>query len=137
MSALTCSALAQVAIKYGLGMHFLDIESPSDRINAFKYTIIAPCFSVVSTTTGKISVVLFLLRVLGRTASKAQKYFLYILTIVSIILNTLCIVVLAGFCIPAERIWNPHVPGHCMSLLTQLVIGLTQACTRLSRLLRI
>jgi hypothetical protein len=64
-----------------------------------------------------------------QTASKLQKYFLYISTTLSTILNTLRIVALAKFCIPAEKIWNSSVPGHYMSLLA-LEIGLTQACMR-------
>lgn len=49
------------------------------------------------------------------------------LTIVSIIINVICVVVLMKFCIPA-MIWGSSTPGHCMSLMTQLVIGLLQAC---------
>ncbi|PGH27027.1 hypothetical protein AJ80_01212 [Polytolypa hystricis UAMH7299] len=127
LSALVCSALVEVGIGYGLGRHLIDIEDPSDRINAFKYTVIAPNFSIVSTTTGKISIVIFLMRLMGQAATQPRKWFLYILTVLSIILNVMCIVVLMGFCIPAERIWNQSVPGKCMSLQLQLVIGLIQA----------
>lgn len=109
-------------------MHYHAIPSPADRINAFKYTILAPNFSVISTTTGKISVVLFLIRVMGQAATKLQRYFLYVVTVISVVVNIMCIVVLIGFCVPAQSIWNPSVPGHCMSLMTQLVIGLIQAC---------
>lgn len=109
-------------------MHYHAIPSPADRINAFKYTILAPNFSVISTTTGKISVVLFLIRVMGQAATKLQRYFLYVVTVISVVVNIMCIVVLTGFCVPAQSIWNPSVPGNCMSLVTQLVIGLIQAC---------
>lgn len=108
-------------------MHLLEIPDQDNRTFAFKYTIIAPNFSVVSTTTGKISVVLFLPRLMGQAATKTKKTFLYVLTIVSIIVNVMCIVVLMGFCIPAEKIWNSSTPGDCMSLMTQLAIGLLQA----------
>lgn len=130
LSALVCSALVQVGIHYGLGQHLMEISNEYDRIEAFKYTVIAPNFSIVSTTTGKISVVIFLLRLMGQAATKPKKYFLYGLTVLSIILNTMCIIILIGFCIPAKKIWIPSTPGHCMSLQTQLVIGETQACKR-------
>lgn len=128
-SALVCSSLVAVGIKYGLGVHYEAIPDAGDRINAFKYTILAPNFSVISTTTGKISVVLFLLRVMGQAATKLQRRFLYVVTVISVIVNIMCIVILIGFCVPAESIWNPSVPGHCMGLMTQLVIALIQACT--------
>jgi hypothetical protein len=56
LSAIICSALAQVAVYYGLGKHTGDISNPGHRTQAAKYTVIALNFSVVSTTTGKISV---------------------------------------------------------------------------------
>ena len=128
LSALVCSALVSEGIKHGLGVHYQSIPDPEDRIEAFKYTIIAPNFSVISTTTGKISVVLFLLRMMGQAGTKAKRYFLYAITLVSVIANVMCIIVLIGFCMPARRIWDSSVPGRCMSLKTQLVIGIFQAC---------
>lgn len=105
-------------------MHLLEILDQDYRTIAFKYTIIAPNFSVMNTTTGTISVVLFLLRLMGQAATKTKRTFLYVSTIVSIIVNVMYIVVLMGLCIPAEKIWNSSTPGHCMSLMTQLAIGL-------------
>jgi uncharacterized membrane protein len=127
LSAIVCSSLVAVGINYGLGRHIADIANPNDQINAFKYTVIAPNFSVVSTTTGKISIVFFLMRVMGQAATRQKKYFLYGLTVLSVILNVMCIIVLAAFCIPAKKIWIPSTPGHCMSLQTQLYVGITQA----------
>ncbi|RAH81160.1 hypothetical protein BO86DRAFT_363261 [Aspergillus japonicus CBS 114.51] len=126
-NALVCSSLVQVGIKYGLGKHLTDIADEEARIQAFKYTVIAPNFSVISTTTGKISVVIFLLRLMGQAATPSKRWFLYALTIVSIIWNTLAIVAIIGFCRPAEKIWRPETPGKCFSLGFQLVLGLSQA----------
>ncbi|KAL5342738.1 hypothetical protein BJX70DRAFT_394579 [Aspergillus crustosus] len=126
-SAITCSALAQVAVSYGLGRHIADITNPSDQTQAIKYTVIAPNFSVVSTTTGKISVAIFLLRLMGPSATIGQRWFLYILTVVSIAWNLLAIVAIIGFCRPAKKIWMPETPGSCFSLGFQLVAGTSQA----------
>ncbi|PYI36778.1 hypothetical protein BP00DRAFT_385678 [Aspergillus indologenus CBS 114.80] len=126
-NALVCSSLVQVGIKYGLGKHLTDIADEEARIQAFKYTVIAPNFSVISTTTGKISVVIFLLRLMGQAATPSKRWFLYALTIVSIIWNTLAIVAIIGFCRPAEKIWRPETPGNCFSLGFQLVLGISQA----------
>ncbi|KAL4780574.1 hypothetical protein BJX76DRAFT_364175 [Aspergillus varians] len=126
-SALVCSSLAQVAVSYGLGIHTDDIASVDDRVNAAKYTVIAPNFSVVSTTTGKISVAIFLLRLIGQSAKTWQRWFLYILTMVSIAWNVFAIIVIIGFCRPPEKIWLPETPGSCFSLQLQLVGGTSQA----------
>lgn len=76
----------------------------------------------VSTTAGKLSVALFLLRVMGQTATKVHRWFLYVLSFISIVVNVLCIIAVIGFCIPPESIWNPHVPGRCMGLMTQFAM---------------
>ncbi|OQE47250.1 hypothetical protein PENCOP_c001G04670 [Penicillium coprophilum] len=126
-SALVCSALVQVAVSYGLGRHLNDISDPNQQVQAIKYTVIAPNFSVISTTTGKISVTIFLLRLMGQSASAPRRWFLYILMAVSIAWNVLAIVAIIGFCRPSERIWNPKVEGSCFSLNFQLVAGISQA----------
>ncbi|KAL4936042.1 hypothetical protein BDV06DRAFT_228249 [Aspergillus oleicola] len=126
-NAIVCSALAQVGVSYGLGKHISDIPDPGDQKNAIKYTVIAPNFSVVSTTTGKISVAIFLFRLMGQSAKLWQKWFLYILTVVSIAWNVLAIIVIIGFCRPAKKIWIPDTPGSCFSLELQLVGGTSQA----------
>ncbi|KAL4900264.1 hypothetical protein BDW74DRAFT_171012 [Aspergillus multicolor] len=95
LGAIVCSALAQVAVYYGLGMHTSDISNPDHRTQAAKYTVIAPNFSVC--------------------------WYLYILTVVSIIWNVLAIIVIIGFCRPTKKIWLPETKGSCFSLNLQLV----------------
>lgn len=124
---MVCSSLAQVAVSYGLGKHTSDIASPDDKVNAAKYTVIAPNFSVVSTTTGKISVAIFLIRLMGQSARSWQRWFLYILTLVSIAWNVFAIVAIIGFCRPAKKIWLPETEGSCFSLQLQLIGGTSQA----------
>jgi hypothetical protein len=116
-----------VALHYGLGMHTHDIRDPLNLAYALKYKIIAPAFSVVSTTTAKISVVLFLLRLMGQTASRPKKYFLYGLTVISIILNVLALWIIVGLCNPPSKLWFPETPGKCFKIHVQLYIGELQA----------
>lgn len=127
VSALVCSGLVQVAVEYGLGRHAAELTDPMRQMLAFKYTVIAPNFSIVSTTTGKISATIFLLRLMGHSATPARRWFLYILMVVSIVWNTVCIVAIIGFCRPPEKIWNPNAEGTCLSLQFQLVTGTSQA----------
>lgn len=108
-------------------MHTGNISNPGHRTQAAKYTVIAPNFSVVSTTTEKISVAIFLLRLMGRSATPWQCWYLYILTAVSIIWNVFAIIAIIGFCRPPKKIWLPETPGSCFSLNSQLVVGTSQA----------
>lgn len=128
LSAVVCSGLAQTGVHYGLGKHMADISNGEWKIEAFKYTVIAPNFSMVSTTTGKLSVAVFLLRLMGQTASPAKRWFLYIFSVISIAWNVLAIIAIMGYCRPAEKIWRPEVPGSCFSLKFQLIAGISQAC---------
>ncbi|KAL2847754.1 hypothetical protein BJY01DRAFT_262874 [Aspergillus pseudoustus] len=126
-TAVICSALVEVGIHYGLGRHTSDIPDPKTRVQAAKYTVIPSCFSMASTTTGKLSVAVFLLRLLGQSATNAQGWSLYILSVVSISWNTICVIAVGGFCRPSEKIWRPEVPGSCFSVDFQLVVGTSQA----------
>jgi hypothetical protein len=126
-NALVCSTLVEVGIDYGLGRRTNDIPDAEDRVQAANYTVIAPNFSIDSTTTGKLSVAVFLLRLMGPSATTAQRWSLYILTVISIILNTLAVIAVAGFCRPAEKIWRPEVDGSCFPPMYQLILGTTQA----------
>ncbi|PWY94237.1 hypothetical protein BO94DRAFT_458467 [Aspergillus sclerotioniger CBS 115572] len=127
LSAIVCSGLAQVGVHYGLGQHMADIVDAEWRIEAYKYTVIAPNFSMVSTTTGKLSVVVFLLRLMGQTATPAKRWFLYIFSAISVAWNVLAIIAIMGFCRPPQKIWRPEVEGSCFSLEFQLVAGISQA----------
>ncbi|GAQ42657.1 hypothetical protein AKAW_08778 [Aspergillus niger] len=127
LSAVVCSGLAQTGVHYGLGKHMADISNGEWKIEAFKYTVIAPNFSMVSTTTGKLSVAVFLLRLMGQTASPAKRWFLYIFSVIFIAWNVLAIIAIMGYCRPAEKIWRPEVPGSCFSLKFQLIAGISQA----------
>lgn len=79
VNALICSSFVQVAVHYGLGRHMSDIADPSQQLLAFKYTVIARNFPIVSTTTGKMSVTIFLLRFMGQSGSTARRWLLYVL----------------------------------------------------------
>ena len=125
LNGVVCSALVMVAIHYGLGRHYADIESEYNKIQAFKYTIIAPCFSVVCTTVGKLSIVMFLLRLMGRTATSLKKWTLYILAVVCVIWNAVAIGGIIGLCQPIARVWDASIPGTCLPVSFQVYSGLS------------
>ncbi|RWA09267.1 hypothetical protein EKO27_g5828 [Xylaria grammica] len=114
LSAIVCSSLVTVGVTYGIGRHRDDIKNPSDLSEAIKYTIVSPAFSIVSSTSSKISILIFLVRLMGVTAKRWHLIFLWGLCAVLIILNVIAIVVIVRFCDPPHKQWQPWVPGTCI-----------------------
>ena len=125
---MTSGILVTVAVHYGLGTDIKDIKDPSDQVNAVKYLTIAPVFSILSVGIGKISIVLFLLRVMGISVSRIRFWLLWAMMFISISLNVAAVIVVLRFCIPTEAIWDPAVKGKCINPDIQLGVGLGQAC---------
>ncbi|KAI1654255.1 hypothetical protein F4813DRAFT_392759 [Daldinia decipiens] len=113
--AIICSAFVTTAVHYGLGRHIENITDPYSRQMAIKYTILAPSFSLVSATLSKISILIFLTRLIGVAATRLHLACLWTLGGILVIANFIAIVVLLRFCIPIEKQWNPGVKGSCIS----------------------
>ncbi|GAW12980.1 hypothetical protein ANO14919_023560 [Xylariales sp. No.14919] len=127
LSAIVCSSLVTVGVTYGIGRHRDDIKNPSDLSEAIKYTIVSPAFSIVSSTSSKISILIFLVRLMGVTAKRWHLIFLWGLCAVLIILNVIAIVVIVRFCDPPHKQWQPWVPGTCIDPQIQRYIGIIQS----------
>ncbi|KAI1392810.1 uncharacterized protein F4822DRAFT_141699 [Hypoxylon trugodes] len=129
LAAIVCSSLVTVGASHGLGKHTKDIKDPHDLSEAIKYTIIAPTLSIISSTCSKISIIIFLVRLMGVTAKRWQLFTLWGLSIVMVALNILAIVVIVRFCDPPAKQWDPSLPGTCPSISPQFqsVAGTVQA----------
>ncbi|KAI1646943.1 uncharacterized protein F4817DRAFT_316346 [Daldinia loculata] len=113
--AILCSVFVTIAAHYGLGRHIDTITDPYHRQMAIKYTIIAPSFSIVSSTLSKISILIFLTRLIGVTATRLHLACIWTLGAILVIANFIAIVILLRFCIPIEKQWMPEVKGSCIS----------------------
>ncbi|KAF3483513.1 uncharacterized protein GIQ15_02837 [Arthroderma uncinatum] len=99
-----------VSIHYGLGQHATFLTEPQ-RIQANKYNWLSQGFHVMSTNFGKVSIALFLLRIIVN--SRPQKIFLYTITSMLVIINSVCVFTIFGQCTPTPRLWDSRVAGHC------------------------
>lgn len=122
MFALACTLLVTVGTCYGLGRLEYTNDNPSDVSQVIKYTVIAVSLSAVSTSFGKLSAVVFLVRLMGIAAPRWQVRALWVLCGVMIALNIWCIFLTIGFCHPAARQWDPSVEGWCMDLKLRYVL---------------
>ncbi|KAI8943908.1 hypothetical protein F4801DRAFT_341824 [Xylaria longipes] len=127
LSALVCSSLVTVGVSHGLGRHQAEIKNPYDLSEAIKYTIIAPSFSIISSTSSKISILIFLVRLVGMSAKKWHLYFLWGLCALLVAFNLIAIVVIIRFCDPPQKQWQPWLPGSCLDPGFQRYVGFIQS----------
>ncbi|KAI5864721.1 hypothetical protein GGS23DRAFT_561519 [Durotheca rogersii] len=127
LSAIVCSALVTAGVSHGLGRHREQITDPVDLQESIKYTIIAPLFSIISSTCSKISILIFLVRLMGMTAKHWHLIFLWGLCVLLVLLNIFAIVVIIRFCDPPAKQWNPDLEGTCIDPRIQLYGGAVQA----------
>ena len=109
------AVLVSIGVKYGYGLHLAEITNPIERELALKFTYISPAPSILASTAGKISMILFLLRLLGHTAQRGHRWFLFGAAAVMVVLNIFTIGIIVGQCSPVEKSWKPWVPGKCLN----------------------
>jgi len=114
-AGLAMMALISAAVSNGYGLHLKEITSSKDREMTLMLTFLAPSVSVLASTLGKISMVLFLVRLLGSSVKKAHLWLLYGVTAVMIGVNVFMIGIFLGQCKPMEKSCRPNVPGSCVS----------------------
>lgn len=126
------AVLVSVGVRHGYGLHLEDIIDPNERELALKFTYISPAPSILASTAGKISMVLFLLRLLGHSAKRRHRWFLFSVAAVMVALNIFTIGIIVGQCSPVEKSWKPWTYGKCLSASWLDIGGRLQAgqCSR-------
>lgn len=117
--AIACTAMVTVGTYYGLGRSKHIIDNPSDLAQAIKYTVIAPTLCLVSTSFGKVSALIFLVRLMGLAAPRWQIVTAWAVCGIMVASNILGVVVTIGFCSPVAKQWEPSLEGWCMSTQVQ------------------
>ena len=84
-----------------------------------KYDTLATVFVVFASGLSKISICIFILRLLGNAVIKKGKWFLYILAVILSVANLLDVVSLLVQCNPTAKIWNKKLDGTCWPPSTQ------------------
>jgi hypothetical protein len=118
MSAIICTALVAVGTYYGLGRSKYTVDNPSDLSQAIIYTIISSTLNLVSTSFGKLSAIIFLVRLMGIAAPRWQLSAVWAAGGMMVVLSILGFVITIGFCYPAAKQWDPTLEGWCMDQKT-------------------
>lgn len=108
---------------YGFGQHITDIKDPEDQAKAAMYVLIAPLMSLTSAFFTKTSIVLSLMRIMGRTVTWVHKAIAYVPLAILLLTTILSCGVMIFFCWPVEKSWRPYLPGSCMDPRILDVVG--------------
>ncbi|KAL4914323.1 hypothetical protein BDW62DRAFT_213546 [Aspergillus aurantiobrunneus] len=112
--ALVCAiintALVIVSVQNGSGRH-TDVLSDHHVRMAAKYQILSQGFHVMSTNFGKVSVAMFLIRIISGV--KNHKRGMYALIVIMSLINIGCVVTIYGQCTPTRFMWDRGVEGSC------------------------
>lgn len=99
------------AIALGLGLH-VQYVSPENIVALIKVVLVTDVLYLWSLVWSKVTVLLLYYRVFRFGYFKSAAYAIGGLVVVLAIVSTF----LTGFlCVPLQRVWDPSVPGHCLS----------------------
>ncbi|MCJ1374869.1 hypothetical protein MMC20_006102 [Loxospora ochrophaea] len=111
----------------GVGRHTYYLTPPKIA-EAVKYNHFSTLFTVLSLWLSKISICLFLLRILDNSQATKRRYALYMIMVIYSVASIICLISLLAQCRPLSRVWDPLVPGVC---LNQLGFGYAQSISSL------
>ncbi|KAL4777259.1 hypothetical protein BDW60DRAFT_520 [Aspergillus nidulans var. acristatus] len=104
------SIFVTVSAHYGTGHHASDL-SDYQRIESTKFNWLSQGFHVMSTNWGKVSVAIFLLRIIHKV--KHHRPMMYGGIVLLTVVNTVCVYTIYGQCTPTRKLWNSSGEGHC------------------------
>ena len=114
----------------GYGQPINDLSAHQLR-EALKWNWLASALFILNVAASKISICLFLLRVLKQTQAKLNRYFPYamiaILTIIAVPSAGYCL----GQCRPVSKLWNLEASGHCIDPRIYVRVGYANGCKRM------
>ena len=84
-----------------------------------KFDTLVTVFVVITSCLSKISICIFILRLLGKAVVKVGKWFLYILVLMLSVANLVDLISLLIQCRPTAKIWNKKVDGTCWRPVVQ------------------
>lgn len=118
---LSFTIFIQVAVQHGLGQNFWEL-SISDSSDAIFWTYVANTFAVIGNAMAKLSMGLFLLRVVQ---VKWHKIALWGAVIITVTTSACLAVMLWTQTTPVKASWDPlRTPGHWRFRIQPLSVGL-------------
>ncbi|KLO90698.1 Uncharacterized protein LW94_4698 [Fusarium fujikuroi] len=110
-----------VAAVHGMGQHYEDLEVPQFA-HAMLYILIGQVFVALATGMGKVSVAMFLLRIVMKPW---HRWFLWFCAVSMVIMSIFLAVTVFAQCTPAESIWNPELADQRVCHLSLTIVAIT------------
>ncbi|KAL2847784.1 hypothetical protein BJY01DRAFT_234174 [Aspergillus pseudoustus] len=108
--ATTNTALITKSVQSGTGRH-IDTLSHSQEIESAKYQLLSQGFHVMSTNWGKVSVALFLIRIMAEVKQHTRAMYLGI--VILTVINVVAVYTIYGQCTPTATTWDRDIEGTC------------------------
>lgn len=108
-----------------MGRHIFYL-SEDQSISANKFNFLSQGVHVMSTNFGKVSIALFLLRVMGNSLS--QKVVIYSGIFLLTAINAISTYSIYGQCRPAEALWDYRIEGSCWKPEVHMNYAFFQGC---------
>ncbi|KAL4881786.1 hypothetical protein BJY04DRAFT_227572 [Aspergillus karnatakaensis] len=111
MCAIVNTVLVTLSVQSGTGRHMEDL-SHSQQIASAKYQLLSQGFHVMATNWGKVSVALFLVRIISEV--KQHKRAMYAGIVIMTVVNVVGVYTVYGQCTPVAKTWDYiGVEGRC------------------------
>ena len=104
--------MLQILVHAGFGQH-IDYVHPAHLPAIIKFITLFESMTVPSLTCSRVSICIFILKVLKGTNGFRKKCFLYITIVLLLMVGCLSVGFTLGQCQPITKIWNPTLPGTC------------------------
>ena len=111
-------------VRAGYGQHLAHL-SKTQITEALKWYWFVTMLFILNVAASKISICLFLLRVLGHSQLRLRRTFLLALIRLLTVTAIFSVAYTLGQCHPVKKLWNPMEPGHCLDAKIFVDIGYT------------
>jgi hypothetical protein len=127
LCAIINTILVTISAHHGTGRHAADL-TPYQVMESTKYNWLSQGFHVMSTNWGKVSVGLFLLRIIQKVKSRRHAPVMYGGLVLMTLVNVVCVYTIYGQCAPTHRLWDQAVHGECWDPQVQRDYAFFQGC---------
>lgn len=110
--SIVTAAFNIVEFKAGFGRHS-SFLTPAQVIRSLEYASLSETTFILSLMLSKVSICVFLLRLLADSLAKKRRYFLYFWMALLLVVNVVCVGQQLGQCKPVNKLWDPMIPGRC------------------------
>lgn len=116
------ASLTTAATGFGLGRHFADVfaNNPTDLFQIARLIGLTSLMSILAAVWSKTSFAVTLLRFVD---GWKRPFLWFTIGSMNALMLTSAILLFAS-CAPVQKTWDPTIPGSCLSLKVDIVIGI-------------